>query len=35
MEWWQTIITLIGTLGGLELVKWLFNRKANAKMAVA
>lgn len=35
MEWWQTIITLIGTLGGLELVKWFFNRKANAKIVEA
>jgi peptidoglycan hydrolase CwlO-like protein len=35
MEWWQTIITLIGTLGGLELVKWVFNRKANAKIVEA
>lgn len=35
MEWWQTIITLIGTLGGLELVKWLFTRKANAKIVEA
>ena len=35
MEWWQTIIALIGALGGLELVKWLFNRKANAKMVEA
>ena len=35
MEWWQTIITLIGTLGGLELVKWLFNRKSNAKIVEA
>lgn len=35
MEWWQTIITLIGTLGGLELVKWLFHRKASAKVAEA
>ena len=32
---WQTIITLIGTLGGLELVKWLFYRKANAKIVEA
>lgn len=35
MEWWQTLIALIGALGGLELVKWLFTRKANAKIANA
>lgn len=35
MEWWQTIIALIGALGGFELVKFLFNRKANRKVANA
>ena len=32
---WQTFISIIGCLGGLELVKWLFNRKANAKIVEA
>lgn len=35
MEWWQTFISLIVALGGLELVKWLFTRKANAKIVEA
>ena len=30
-----TIITLLGSLGGVELVKWLFNRRANARIVEA
>lgn len=26
MEWWQIVVSLIGALGGFELIKWLFNR---------
>lgn len=33
--WWQIIITLAGAFGGLEFVKWLFNRKTNSRLAVA
>lgn len=32
---WHTIIALVGALGGFELVKFLFNRKANRKVANA
>lgn len=32
---WQDLVALIGCLGGLELIKWLFNRKASAKVAEA
>jgi uncharacterized protein YydD (DUF2326 family) len=31
----ETIITLIGTLGGLELIKWLYTRKSKAKVEEA
>lgn len=33
--WIQTICTALGTLGGLELVKWLLNRKNNSRIAEA
>lgn len=33
--WWQIVIAIFGSLGGLELIKWLFNRKANARLALA
>ena len=26
-SWWHLLVTLLGTLGGFEFVKWLFNRK--------
>lgn len=29
----EIIIAILGSLGGLELVKWLFNRKANSRIA--
>lgn len=31
----ETIITLVGALGGLELVKWLYTRKSKAKVEEA
>lgn len=34
-SWWQVIIAFAGAFGGLEFVKWLFNRKANSRLAVA
>ena len=33
--WWQVIIAILGALGGLECVKWFFNRKANSRIAIA
>lgn len=33
--WWQVLVTIIGAFGGLEFVKWLFNRKTNARIAIA
>lgn len=35
MEWITTIITVVTALGGFEAVKWLINRKSNARMAQA
>ncbi len=32
---WEVIITILGLFGGLEGVKWLMNRTANAKQAEA
>lgn len=31
----EEIIKLIGVLGGFELVKWLFNRRSNGRIAEA
>lgn len=31
----HTIITIIGALGGLELIKWLYTRKSKAKVEEA
>lgn len=33
--WWETLVTILGALGGLEFVKWLFNRKTNSRIAIA
>lgn len=35
MEVVTMIISIIGALGGFELVKWLLNRKSNSRMAEA
>lgn len=32
---WQTLISFVGCLGGLEAIKWFFNRKATIKKAEA
>lgn len=32
---WETLIALVGCLGGLEAIKWLYNRQSNAKLAKA
>lgn len=29
--WWQPIVIILGALGGLESVKWFFNRKRLAR----
>ena len=34
-SWLQTAITVLGSLGGLELVKWLYNRRNNSRLAEA
>lgn len=31
----QTVLTVIASLGGLEFIKWLFNRKHNSRIAEA
>lgn len=33
--WWQVLITIAGAFGGLEFVKWFFNRKTNSRIAIA
>lgn len=33
MSWIETIVAVIGAVGGLEFFKWLFTRKQNARMA--
>ncbi len=33
--WWETLIAIIGALGGFEFVKWIFNRKTNSRIALA
>lgn len=34
-SWWQILVSVIGGLGGLEFIKWLFNRKANSRIKIA
>lgn len=33
--WWQVLIAIAGAFGGLEFVKWIFNRKTNSRIALA
>lgn len=33
--WWESVITILGALGGFEFVKWLFNRKSAGRIATA
>lgn len=33
--WWQALIAIVGGFGGLEFIKWLFNRKTNTRIAIA
>lgn len=35
MDWITTVVTVVTALGGFEGVKWLINRKSNARMAQA
>lgn len=35
METTQTLIAILGAMGGWELVKWLLTRRANRKIATA
>ncbi len=32
---WQTLIAILGSLGGLEFVKWIYNRKTHSRLADA
>lgn len=34
-SWWQILVTVVGSFGGLEFIKWLFNRKTNSRIAIA
>lgn len=34
-SWWQLLLAILGSLGGLEFFKWLINRKANSRIALA
>lgn len=34
-SWWQILIAILGSIGGFEFVKWLFNRKTDSRLAVA
>ena len=33
MSWVETLCMVLGALGGLEFIKWLFTRKQNSRMA--
>lgn len=35
MEWYNTIIAIIGSLGGVELFRWLLTRRATKRQAEA
>lgn len=30
--WWQTLILILGAVGGLEFIKWVFNRKTERRL---
>lgn len=32
MTWWQNLALILGALGGLEFIKWLFNRKTEKRL---
>lgn len=31
-SWWQTLILILGAVGGFEFIKWAFNRKTEARL---
>lgn len=32
MTWWQGLAIILGALGGIEFIKWLFNRKTEKRL---
>lgn len=30
--WWQTLILILGAVGGFEFIKWVFNRKTERRL---
>lgn len=30
--WWQTLVLILGAVGGLEFIKWVFNRKTERRL---
>lgn len=30
--WWQTLVLILGTVGGFEFIKWVFNRKTEKRL---
>ena len=30
--WWQILVLILGAVGGLEFIKWLFNRKTESRL---
>lgn len=33
--WWESIIAILGALGGVETVKYFLNRRTNTRIAIA
>lgn len=33
--WWETLIAIIGALGGFETIKYFLNRRTNSRIALA
>lgn len=33
--WWESIIAILGALGGVETVKYFLNRRTNSRIAIA
>lgn len=32
MTWWQILVLILGAVGGLEFIKWVFNRKTEKRL---
>ena len=30
--WWQILVLILGAVGGLEFIKWIFNRKTENRL---